>query len=450
MSTQAVRHLQSAIQAKTISHSDRSLIDFNEYEKFIAFLKDAYPMIHKKATLERVENYSLLFHFKGATDLDPIGLMGHYDVVPVREEGWQVPPFSADIVDGYMFGRGTLDMKGHVIALLEAMEDCLNDGLVLQRDVYIMLGHNEETGIGMPDSGAVAIKRLLESRQVHFNMVIDEGGAFIDGKGLSIDGPIALIGVCEKGYVDVELIATQTGGHASMPPETSALYEVFEAAMKMEKDKFKSELNQATDDMFKALVPYMKQPKKFIFKHRSLFKSLILKALIKSPELAATVRTTSVMTMAEGSKAPNVLAQTGRVNINCRIVPGDTSDQVLTRIKNRINSKLRIVAHNATEPTIVSPSDNNQFKLIKDTMSLIYPELKAIAPYLMVAATDSRIYHDMSDGVYRVQPFKNMLWDRGTLHADNERIELESFIKGIRFFKEIIINGSKVSTELVD
>ena len=117
MSNQAISHLQSAIQAKTISFSNRSLINFNEYEKFITFLKVAYPLIHQTATLERVENYSLLFHFKGETNQDPIGLMGHYDVVPVREEGWTTAPFSADIVDGYMFGRGTLDMKWHVIEI---------------------------------------------------------------------------------------------------------------------------------------------------------------------------------------------------------------------------------------------------------------------------------------------------------------------------------------------
>jgi carboxypeptidase PM20D1 len=188
----------------------------------------------------------------------------------------------------------------------------------------------------------------------------------------------------------------------------------------------------------------MKQPMKSLFKYRSLFRPLILKELIKSSELAATVRTTSVMTMAEGSKAPNVLAQSGRVNINCRIVPGDSVEKVLARIKARINPLVTIVAHNPTEPTIVSPSDNNQFKLIQNALAYIYPDIKAIAPYLMVAATDSRIYHDMAEGVYRVQPFMNMLWDRGTLHADNERIELESFIKGISFFKQLIINGSKV------
>jgi len=440
----ALKHLQAAIQCETISYPDRSLINFKAYDQFIALLKKSYPRLHKQATLEFVEKHSLVFRLKGTTNQDPIALMGHYDVVPVKPEGWSVPPFSGELIDGYIYGRGTLDMKGQVIAVCEAVEACLEEGVVFERDVYLLFGHNEETGSEMPDSGARLTRDLLKSRGVHFHLVLDEGGAYINGKAMGVDSTIALIGIAEKGYLDVELSATQDGGHASTPPVTSALYDVCQAAMKMESHKFQADYNPATDAMFKALVPYMKQPMKFLFKHRQLFKPLLLLALVKSPETAATVRTTSVMTMASGSSAPNVLAQVAKVNINCRIIPGDSIERVKQRIETRVGPKIKVSIKNGTQPTDICRTDIPQFEQVRQALMSTYPEFKVVAPYLMVAATDSRVYHGMAEAVYRVGPFASMKDDRSTIHADNERLSIDSFYKGIEFFKTIVKEASKV------
>jgi len=434
----SISHLQSILQTQTISYLDRSRIDFDEYEKFISYIQSFYPNLMKVSEFKRVEGYSLLFKIKGRTDKDPVGFMGHYDVVPVNEEGWKYPPFSAEIIEGYIYARGTLDMKGHVVALLEAMESLISEGQSFERDCYIMLGHNEETGSALPDSGARKIMEMLKDEGKHFYCVVDEGGAFIKGDAMGVKGVVGLVGVAEKGYCDIELSATQEGGHASMPPKTSALYDVCKAAMLMESNKFKADYNDATNAMFDALLPYMAQPLKFLFSYRNLFKPILIKALTKSPETAATVRTTSVMTMASGSKAPNVLAQEAKVNINCRIVPGDSVEQLVNRIQKRVGSSIQVKAINGNDPTNVSPSNHNAFKSIVESVKSIYPECITVAPYLMVAATDSRLYHPISDGVYRVQPFMSMLEDRSTVHADNERISLDSFEKGINFFKQCI------------
>jgi len=432
---ESIKHLQAIIQTKTISYLDRSRIDFLEYEKFIDHLKEFYPTLFKKAEFKRVETYSLLFKLKGKTDKNPVGLMGHYDVVPVNQEGWIVNPFSAEIKDDFIYGRGTLDMKGHVVALLEAIESLLLQGQVFERDIYLMFGHNEETGSALPDSGAKKVMEVLKDEGIHFHCVIDEGGAYIEGKPMGVDGVVGLIGIAEKGYCDIELSAIQKGGHAAMPPKTSALYEVCKAALSMESNKFDADYNDATNAMFDALLPYMNQPLKFLFSYRNLFKPILIRALTKSPETAATVRTTSVMTMASGSKAPNVLAQEAKVVINCRLVPGDTVEKLVERIQKRVGPSITVTPNNGNDPTIISPSNNEQFKTIVQSMKTIYPDIITVAPYLMVAATDSRIYHPISDGVYRVQPFMSMLKDRSTVHADNERISIESYLKGIEFFK---------------
>lgn len=441
----ALERLQAILQTKTISYAERERIDFGEYEKFIELIKKHYPRLHEKATLERVGDYSLLFVIKGTSDLKPIGWMGHYDVVPVNPEGWNHDPFGAHVHEGFVYARGALDMKGHVVALLEAVESLLEEGKQFERDLYIMLGHNEETGSAMPDSGAKAIKDLLISRGVTFECVLDEGGAFIDGKKLGVNGTVALIGVAEKGYLDVEIMASREGGHASTPPERSALFEVTQAAGLMESNKFKADFNPATSAMFEALVPAMDQPLKFLFKHKAIFKPILLNVMTKNPETAATVRTTAVMTMASGSKAPNVLAQDGRVNLNCRIVPGDSVEQVVSRIKNRIGSRFSVTAINGNNPTSVSSVESRCYRAIDKTIREVYSDLKVVAPYLMIAATDSRIYHDQAEGVYRIQPFLSIKDDRPTIHADNERVAITSFYQGIQFFRALIraLNGLK-------
>lgn len=434
----SIERLQSILQTQTISYMDRSRIDFNEYEKFISNIQSFYPNLMRVSEFKRVEGYSLLFKIKGQTDKNPVGFMGHYDVVPVNEDGWKYPPFSAEISDGYVYARGTLDMKGHVVALLEAIESLLSEGKSFERDLYIMLGHNEETGSALPDSGARKIMEMLKDEGKHFYCVVDEGGAFIKGDAMGVKGVVGLVGVAEKGYCDIELSATQEGGHASMPPKTSALFDVCKAAMLMESKKFKADYNEATNAMFDALLPHMTQPLKFLFRNRYLFKSILIKALTNSPETAATVRTTSVMTMASGSKAPNVLAQEAKININCRIVPSDTVEKLVNRIQERVGPKIKVKAINGNDPTSVSPSHHPAFKSIVNAAKIVYPECVTVAPYLMVAATDSRLYHSISEGVYRVQPFMSMLDDRATVHADNERISLDSFEKGIHFFKQCV------------
>ncbi len=439
----ALQHLQKAIQCETVSYADRSRINFKEFDKFIDFLKHSYPLLHKKASLELVGKYALVYKIKGTSNLDPIALMGHYDVVPVKAEGWKFPPFKGEISDGYIYGRGTLDMKGHVVAVCEAVEACLSEGIVFERDVYLLFGHNEETGSAMIDSGARLTCELLKQRGAHFYMVLDEGGAFINGLAMGVDSTLALVGVGEKGYLDVELSATQNGGHASTPPHTSALYDVAQAAMKMESHKFQADFNPATEAMFKALIPYMRQPLKFLFKNRQLFKPILLLALVKSPETAATVRTTSVMTMASGSSAPNVLAQEAKININCRIVPGDSIEKTMRRIELRVGPKIKVSSQNGTQPTDICRSDIPQFEIVSNALKTVYPELKVVAPYLMVAATDSRVYHGMADAVYRIPPFSSVKDDRATIHADNERLSIDSYMKGIEFFKQILLQATK-------
>jgi carboxypeptidase PM20D1 len=438
----ALQNLQAALRFPTISYPDRSRMDFKVFDQFIQHLADTYPNLHAHSKVTRIQGYSLIFHIKGTSFEKPVAFMAHYDVVPVLDT-WNYPPFDGVVEEGYVYGRGTLDMKGHLVALLEAVESLLSENTVFERDLYILLGHNEETGSNVVDSGALNTMLHLKDQGVTFHAVIDEGGAFLNGKPLGIDGSIALVGIAEKGYLDVQLSAQAAGGHAAMPPKKSALYEVFEAGIQLEKHKFKPEFNQATHQMFDHLLPYMKPLYKTLFSARHWIKPLLLKVLVANPMTAAIVRTTAVMTMAEGSKAPNVLAQEAKININCRIVPDDSVEKTLQRIQAKVGPNIKVSKMLGTDPTSVSSSQHRVFKLLESSILSIYPEYKCVAPYLMVAATDSRVYDAMAEVVYRMAPFASMDKDLHTVHADDERLKIEDYFKGIELFRTLILSTSK-------
>lgn len=442
-SEQAIQHLQRAIQCKTVSYKDRDQIDFAVFERFIENLQADYPLVFSRAEFSRIGGHALLFKLKGQSEaLAPVGMMGHYDVVPVKPDGWKHDPFGGVIEGEYLYGRGTLDMKGHLIALLEALESLLAEGTTFARDLYLMFGHNEETGSNVPDSGAVAIREHLKAQGIRFRMVCDEGGALIDGKPLGVDGVVALIGVGEKGYVDIELNALQAGGHSAMPPVVSAMQKVFEAAVKLESDKFPADFTPATESMFEALVPHMRQPLKFLFSYRNLFKPILIATMLKSPKTAATIRTTCVITQAQGSAAPNVLAQKAVAVLNSRIITGESVRSVQERVQRIVGTDIQVTMHNGTEPTDISPSDGPEYAIIENAIRQHYPHFKAVAPFLMIAATDSRVYHGLAEGVYRLSPFEISEEDLQTVHADNERIKIANFFKGIAFFKTLLVNAT--------
>jgi carboxypeptidase PM20D1 len=438
MSTEITR-LQEALRTRTISYLDRSRIDFTQFDDLHRILRRNYPNVFTTAECTVIGNHSLILQIKSAKPEQlPIALMGHIDVVPVVEENWKYPPFDAGEHEGYIYARGALDMKSQVCAMFEALETNVAQGTSFDRDIYLLIGHNEETGSQAPDSGARLCMEHLKEKGVRFDFVLDEGGAFADGRSMGIDSHIALIGIAEKGYMDIMLSVMQKGGHASMPPLKSALNLVCAGAVKLENDKFPSSFTPASAAMFDALAPHMKQPLRFLFQHRNLFGSILLPQLTKQPMTAALVRTTCVMTQAQGSKAPNVLPQKASVTFNLRISENDSVASVVERVKRIVGEEITVEVLAATEPTPSSPVDIDGYRMIHQSIMETFPVFKVVAPYPVVAATDSRVYNGMANGVYRFVPFVSLIDDLGSIHGDNERINIESYKQGIRFFETLL------------
>jgi len=437
------RHLAGLIRFKTITSATMEGIDRREFLGLHQYLEKTYPLLHKTLEKEVVNEYSLLYRWKGSgSDKKPFLMMAHMDVVPVEEstaDAWPHGAFSGDIADGYVWGRGAIDMKGQLAAIFESVEHLLGRGFAPKRDIYIAVGHDEES---MGVLGAIQIVKRLEEKKIHFDFVIDEGGVVMDGKMMGIRAMVAAIGICEKGYADVRLTARSAGGHASRPPKKTAVGTLAGAIVALEKHQMRSSLNLPLKDMLSAVGGYMKFPLNVIASNLFITKPLLLKGLAAGSTGAAMVRTTAAPTMLKGSSAPNVLADRAEAMVNFRIAPGETVDGVLAHVRKVTHGSVEATTMHAYNPSAVSRTDSAAYRVIARTASEIFDGY-VVSPYLMIAATDSRWYEPVADGIYRFQPFRSLSEDLGTIHAAGERLSLESLREGTGFFIRLVKNADE-------
>ena len=429
--------LSKAVQIPTVSMAEGDTDDkyFLEYQ---SFLEKTFPLFHKRASKTLINKYSILYHIEGEDKtLLPACFLAHQDVVPAGD-GWEVDPFAGVIKDGYVYGRGSQDMKNQMIAILEAVEKVLSSGKPLKRGIYCCFGHDEEPG---GQTGAKFIAKYLKEQGVQMEYVIDEGGIVLDGKMFAIDGKIALIGTCEKGYADLELTVEQDGGHASMPSKRTALGQIAEAVGKVETHPRKAKFTQPVEDMFDVLTPYMHYPLKFVIANRKLFAPIIKKVLLQKGMTGALVHTTFAPTMAKGSSRPNVLPNSATACINCRIIPTETVDGTIEYMNRVIkNPEVKITkGYMCIDPTPISPKDSDAFKSLSDTIKQVFPNLIP-APFLFVAGSDSRYYYSICENVFRFAPFELCEEDRNRIHSKNERCKIDDLVKAAKFFNVLIEN----------
>jgi len=435
------QNLAGMIRFKTVSSKTLDGFDADAFFGLHKYLKKTYPLIHKTLERETVNTYGLIYKWTGSgSEQKPMLLMAHQDVVPVderTEDQWEHGAFSGDVADGYIWGRGAIDMKGQLAAIFGGIEHLLEQGFAPKRDIYLALGFDEES-MGM--LGAQQMVQRFKERGVHFDCVIDEGGVVMDGALLGVDAMVAAIGVCEKGYADVRLTAASKGGHASRPPKETAVGALSKAVVALETHQMKAMLCPPVERMLDAVGGYMKFPLNVITANLWLTKPLLLAGLAAKPTSASMVRTTIAPTMLRGSTASNVLAEKAEAVINFRILPGNTVDDVLAHIKKTINNDdIKIEVIQAYNPSPVSPMDSDAYDVVARTAADMFGGY-VVTPYLMIAATDSRWYSGITDGVYLFQPFRSLTDDLGTIHAVGERLGVDSLAEGTAFFANLVKN----------
>ena len=406
---------------------------------FAATLARLYPAVHAALELEVVGAHSLLFRWVGSGEADPLVLMAHQDVVPASDEGWTHPPFGAELTgegdEQVLWSRGSLDDKGPLVAVLEAVERLLAAGFTPARDVYLSFGHDEETY----GTGAESIVALLASRGVRAALVLDEGGAIVDDAFPGVTVPVAAVGVSEKGIANVMLSVRQEGGHASTPPRLAATVRLARAITRLEKRQFPTTMSPAIERMVLAVGRHAHGALGILFRGVRVTRPLVTAAFARvSDETRAMVRTTMAVTELRGSAAANVLAESASATVNVRIAVGSSVAEAERHIRRAIDDpRVSVSVEHASEPSPISPSDGAAWDAIVRSIEHAHPGT-AVVPYVMYAASDARHFTRISDHVYRFFPFHLTREERATLHAIDERIHVATWLQGIAFYEELV------------
>lgn len=436
-SADAVERLALAIRLPTVSDEDSTRRDPRTLLAMHTLLDGAFPRVH--ASLRReVIGRSLLYTWPGAdTSLPALLLAGHMDVVPADPTGWSHPPFSGAVAEGYVWGRGALDDKVGVLGVLEAVEALLGDGFHPIRTVYLAFGHDEEIG---GTRGAAAIAALLARRGVRLEAVIDEGGAIVQGIVPGVAAPVATVGIAEKGSVSLALVARAAGGHSSMPPSRTAIGLLARAIDRLEHHQFPGSL-RASRGLFEAVGPEMAWPYRVLFANLWLFEPVVVRRLVAEPSTAAAVRTTIAPTIIDGGTKDNVLPGSARAVVNLRILPGETVQSTVARVREVVaDPAIAIsVVGAGDDPSAVSPPGAPEFRALAAAIRQIHPDA-VVAPYLVLGATDARHYAALTPNVYRFLPTRLAGRDLERLHGVDERIAVADYLDAIRVYAQIIRN----------
>lgn len=424
--------LSKMIQYETVSRPDDL-----QREKFLGFhkvLEELFPLVHQHLEKTELEG-SLLFYWKGEKHDKPIVLMSHQDVVPA-EGAWEHAPFSGDIADGKVWGRGTADTKASVMAFFQACEELLAQGYTPKQDVYLASSCTEEVG----GPGATMLVNELTRRGVKPFLVCDEGGAIIQNPIGGVNGNYAMVGVFEKGKADVKFTARSSGGHASAPPRKSPIARLAAFANSVEKKSpFRKNIMPEVSAMFTALAPYATFPMKLLFGNLWLFGPVLKIAMpFVSGQAAAMLQTTCAFTMQKGSDACNVLPQEANLWANLRFIPHQGMEESLRLIEARAKQYgLEMEVLHASDFTPPVDIHGEAWQQVMDTIAQTFPGLPA-SPYVMTGATDCTFWQGICDNCIRFAPVIYGPEQMKGMHGLNENISVSCLPGAVDFYKNLI------------
>ncbi len=434
----AICSLQTLLRYKTVSYRNKSLENDGEFEGLVSKLPELFPHVFEKCTFIRFPDRGLLLKWEGKIHENASVMMSHYDVVPTDDEKWDKPPFDAILEDGVLWGRGALDTKVTFNAILTAADKLISEGFVPERDVYLAFSGCEETN-GL---GAVHIVDYFHDNGISIGLVSDEGGAVVENMFPGVKAPCGLIGIAEKGMMDVQYRVTTSGGHASAPAPHTPVGILSEACCKVENHPFKSKMTAPVDKMFDTLGRHSTFLYRMIFSNMWCFGWLLdLIAKKSGGEMNALMRTTVAFTQMQGSDASNVVPTDAKMVSNIRINPHDTMESVEAYLKKTVNSdKVEIKVLHGIQPSRISKTDCEEYRRIESAVASTWKGA-LVSPYLMVQCSDSRHYGKISDRVYRFSAMALTSEERRSIHGNNEKITVDNILKSVEFYIRLLKNS---------
>ncbi len=430
-----IENLRTLVRFKTVSYRDGSLEDDAQFQALLNELPKLYPNVYKTCTQTLMDDRGVLILWQGKKHDAPSVMMAHYDVVPVNEELWDKPPFEAVLEDGVIWGRGTLDTKVTVNGILSAAEKLIADGFVPENDIYFAFSGGEEIN----GKGAVNIVDYFEKNNIELALVVDEGGAVVENVFPGVKKACGLIGIAEKGLMDVEYSSKSAGGHASAPKPNSPIVNLSKAILRVENKPFKMHLTKPVKEMFDTLGRHSSFVFRMIFANLWCF-SPVLNMLCKMQggELNALMRTTTAFTQAKGSSASNVIPPEAKFVSNMRLNPADTMDSALQYLRKTVkDDRVQITLLHGMNPSRISQTNCEAYDKVASSVVSTWKGSIA-APYLMMQCSDSRHYGRISDKVYRFSAMDLTSEERATIHGNNERIRVETAVKAAEFYVRLM------------
>ncbi len=446
----AVESLQMAVRIPTVSHPDPTQVDWAAFEQYAAWLEERYPAFHAAAERAHIAEHALIYRWPGREKgCKPALWMAHQDVVPANNpDEWTHLPFAAELADGCLWGRGALDMKSQMVAMFECCEALIQTGYQPRRDLYFLLGCDEETGV---NTSAIPMNQWFREKQIQPLYILDEGtNCFFDGELFDVDGTLACIHVAEKGFGNLTFQVNSAGGHASLPPRHTALGKVIRYASHVEGRPFRAQIAPPTSEMIARLLSDMRFFDRLIYANLWLLRPLAIWKLSKNRQTNAWIRSTAALTMAGAAPQPNVLPQEATAVFNVRTAPWDEAvavrGEMLRRagLLNQASEGDRVlIVDEVHDGSRVSSRSSAGARVVFDTVQEMFCDCHAV-PSLMLGGTDSMHLQGLCDSVYRFSPFRSYQQYGHTIHSTDERIEVDDFVHGIDFFMMLCLRGDQI------
>ncbi|RGP81181.1 carboxypeptidase s [Fusarium longipes] len=480
----SIRRLAGAVQIQTVTYDDMGPVDrdprWKVFDDFADYLQATFPMVHSRLKLEKVNTHGLLYTWSGSVSvLKPTVLMAHQDVVPVPDDTvpqWSHAPFSGEFDGSSVWGRGSLDCKNTLLASLEAIEALLEAEFEPRRTIILSFGFDEEIS-GHHGAAFLASHLLRRYGENGVSVIIDEGAPILPIWGTHI----AIPGVSEKGYVDVEIVVRTKGGHSSMPPLHTSAGIAAELVNIIERSPYAPQLheqNPLVDLLWCGAehAPRFVPGLKYLIPRRGntgvfeTMKRLLLPRLVSRVNHMAAylISTTQAVGVVRGGVKVNALPEQTTVLINHRVNVGETSELIrkkLTKLGGVIakrhnltlnafhdsqqqDSSIRIgFMGSVLEPAPITPTQasdeekDTPWSVLSSTTKDVYGKKVIMAPGINPGNTDTRYYWKLSRHIFRYSP----TWDPEVLsiegiHTVNERASIAAHVKTVEWYLQFLKN----------
>ena len=431
----AVSSLQQLVRCRTISYNDKDLEEEEEFQKLLDLLPQLFPKVYATCEVKQLPDRALLLRWPGKSSAEPSVMMAHYDVVPADESQWEKPPFEGILEDGVLWGRGTLDTKVTFNSALTGAETLIESGFQPENDVYFAFSGGEEIN-GM---GAVNIVNYFKQSGITPALVVDEGGAVVEGAFPGVKVPSGMIGIAEKGMMNVQYISHSSGGHASAPIPNTPVTNLAKACRKIVDNPFKMHLTSPVRQMFDTLGRHSTLLYRVIFANLWCFSPVLdLLGRMSGGEMNALLRTTTAFTQMQGSNARNVIPTTATIVSNMRLNPQDSVADATAYLKQTLGDlDVELEVLESFEPSPVSETGCPAWEKVASSVAETWQGC-VVSPYLMVQCSDSRHYRDISRHVYRFSAMDLTAEERKSIHGNNERIRLDCLYRAVEFYIRLL------------